>query len=458
MSTLSRAIAKKRVSEETLAVGSCQTKVKLFDGPKAKSRFESGFSHRPYSPPREINLSFFYKEGFACFERFKQIGWEHFLSLNETIYPEMIREFYSNMEFDADSLEASVLIRGRRARLTKELLSELVKCPNVGICPEMVDDVVSASYSREEYIKELIGFESSMCPTGLLNADNRILFHIVDQVIIPRQNKSNDPNNTELFIMWCISKSLKMNLPHIILTHLKHICETSQELAYGMIISVIGKHMRVEIDEYEGENTKFQSKCDIGCLHQMQFRKVGKIWAKKGKENEEIPQTEEVPEPSKGGKRKTIKGTKKSRRASPYVRKSARLTKGKSKSEKIVEISDLKEEASSKSIASGINDEVVPQKSIPLSLSVETESEKVPSQGPTPKPTKASSQPCSDSPRPNISDDQFLHIMFRILFESRRSSHFHESTLIQLEKIHGTLLATNAPPSLRSHPRIEDID
>ncbi|KAF7838846.1 glutamic acid-rich protein-like [Senna tora] len=384
MSTLSRAIAKKRVSEETLAAGSRQTK---------------------------INLSFFYKEGFACFERFKQIGWEHFLSLNETIYPELIREFYSNLEFDANSLEASVLIHGRRARLTKELLSELLKCPNVGICPEMVDDVVSASYSREEYIKELIRFESSMCPTGLLNADNRIFFHIVDQ-----------------------------------------------ELAYGMIISVIAKHMRVEIDEYEGENAKEKS--------------------------EEIPPTEEVPEPSKGGKRKTVKGTKKYRRASLYVRKSARLTKGKGKSEKIVEISDLEEEASSKSISAGIYGEVVPQKYIPLSLSVETESEKIPSQGPTPKPTKASSQPRSDSPGPNIFNDQFLHIMFRILSESRRSSHFHESTLIQLEKIHDNLLATNgaltsilqllmklmteanvapaaptpASPSLRSHPRIENID
>ncbi|KAF7835940.1 cytochrome P450 71D7-like [Senna tora] len=409
MSTLSRALAKKKVPEETLGARARQTKIKVFDGSSAEERFDSDFSHRPYSPPREINLSFFYKEGFSCFERFKQIGWEYFLSLNETIYSEMIREFYSNLVFDHDSLEASVLLRGRRARLTKETLSLLLKCPNTGICPEMVGDVVSASYSREEYIKELIGFESSMCPIGLLNADNRIIFHIVDQ-----------------------------------------------ELAYGMIITIIAKYMRVKVEEYEGENAKFQSKCDIGCLHQMQFQKVGKIWVKKGKKGEEFPQTEE----------------------------SARLTKGKGKPDKVVEISDLEDEASTKSIVAGFSEEVGPQKSIPLSLSFETNSEKAPSPGPSSKPTKASSQPHSDSPRPNISDDPFVHIMSRILSESRRSSHFHESTLVQLEKIHDTLLTTNGaltsilqllmklmseanvapaaptpvPPSLRSHPRIEDID
>ncbi|KAF7811701.1 uncharacterized protein G2W53_032677 [Senna tora] len=314
----------------------------------------------------------------------------------------------------------------------------------------MANDVVSASYSKEDYIKDLVGFESSACPIGLLSADNRILFHIDDQVIIPRQNKSNDSNNTELFIMWCISKGLKVNLSHIILTHIKHICETSQELAYGMVISVIAKHMRVEIDEYEA------------------------------------PQTEEVPEPSKGGKRKTVvvKGLKKSRRVSPYVRKSAQLTKGKGKSEKIVEIFYLEEEASSKSIAAreNISEEVGHQKSIPLSLSVETDSEKTPSQGPSSKPDQAPSQPDPNSPKPSASDDHFAHIMFCLLSESRHSTNFHKSTLHQLEKIHTTLLATNgvltsilhllmklmteanmatasptpAPP-LRSHPQIEDI-
>ncbi|KAF7823667.1 uncharacterized protein G2W53_021811 [Senna tora] len=484
MSTLSRVLTKRIAAGETQGSKARQTKIKIFDGPNAKERFESDFSHRSYSPPREINLSFFYKEGFSCFEKLKQIGLEYFLSLNESIYPEMIREFYSNLVFDRESLEASVLLRGRRTRLTKETLSLLLRCPNTGVCPEMVGDVVSASYSSEDYIKELIGFESSMCPIGLLSADNRILFHIVDQVVIPRQNKSNDPNNTELFLMWCISKSLKINLPHIILTHFKHICETSQELAYGMVITIIAKYMRVEIEEYEGECAKFQSKCDIGCLHQMQFRKVGKIWVKKGKEGEEGPQTDEVPEPSKGGKRKVVKGGKKSRRASPYVRKSARLIKGKGKPEKVVEISDPEDEASSKSIVADISEEVGPQKSIPLSLSFETNSEKAPSPGPSSKPTKATSQPHSDSQKPNVSDDQFALFMHRTLSESRRSSQLHESTLIQLKQIHDTLLATNGaltsilqllmklmseantapaattsvPPSLRSHPRIEDID
>ncbi|KAF7842444.1 Retrovirus-related Pol polyprotein from transposon RE1 [Senna tora] len=346
MSSMSRALVKRKSSEETQLTESRVTRVKLFDGPEAKARFENIFKERNCAPTREINLDFFYKEGFRCFKMFKFNGWEPFLSLKETVYPQLIREFYSNLRFDPGTLESTILIRGRRAMLNKDFLSEVLRIPNHGLCLDLAGDITE-TYFKGEYIKELMGKESSVCHASMLIADSRILFHIIDQVVMPKLNKANDPNNAELFIMWCLSRYLRVNLPHIILSHMKHICQSSHELAYGMVITRIAKFIKADLSQYEGEEASFQSKFDIGLLHQMQFRKIGKHWVKKWKELEITPKIEEVLELPKGSKRKNV-GKGKAKKGSPSVRKSARLTKGKGKpTEKTVVLSDLEEEEAS---------------------------------------------------------------------------------------------------------------
>ncbi|KAF7821760.1 glutamic acid-rich protein-like [Senna tora] len=187
MPSLSRALIKRKSSEETHANESCLMRIKVFDGFDAKFRFESDFKKRNYSPAREINLEFFYKEGFRCFEMFKFNGWEFFLNLKETIYPILIREFFSKLRINQATLESNILIRGRQAILSKGLLSEVLKCPNTGICLDLANDIITESYHKGEFIEELVGRESSVCQVGLLGVDDRILFHIVDKVVMPKE-------------------------------------------------------------------------------------------------------------------------------------------------------------------------------------------------------------------------------------------------------------------------------
>ncbi|KAF7815122.1 zf-CCHC domain-containing protein [Senna tora] len=398
MSSMSRALVKRKNSEETQLTGSRVTRIKLFDGPEAKARFENVFKERNCSPAREINLEFFYKEEFRCFEMFKFNGWEPFLSLKETVYPQLIREFYSNLNFGADTLESTILIRGRRAVLNKDLLSEVLQIPNHGLCPDLAGDIITETYSKGEYIRELIGKESSVYHANLLIADNRILFHIIDQVLMPRLNKANDPNNAELFIMWCLSRYLKVNLPHIILSHMKHICQSSHELAYGMVITRIAKFIKADISQYEGKH-----------------------WVRKWKESEMTPKIEEVHELPKGGKRKNV-GKGNAKKGSPSVRKSARLTKGKGKpTEKTVGLSDLEEEEASSHTEKDtpLSEETVrkaEEHHSPLSVSIETASqEPVPQYEPrSPKPNLA------ELLRANLNE----HTHFRLLQETLRSSTF----------------------------------
>ncbi|KAF7814730.1 uncharacterized protein G2W53_028699 [Senna tora] len=179
----------------------------------------------------------------------------------------------------------------------------------------------------------------------------------------------------------------------------------------------------------------------------MQFRKIGKHWVKKGKELEIVPKVEEVPELPKGSKRKTV-GKGKVKRGSPYVRKSACLTKGKEKStENTVVLSDLEEEEAP------LSEETVPkaqEKYSRLSLSVETTSqEHVPHYEPS-------------SPQPNLAtllkDPMNENTLFRLLQETLHSSTFTHDAQKQITMASIAATAKGLVPPLRLKPQIEDMD
>ncbi|KAF7802703.1 uncharacterized protein G2W53_041814 [Senna tora] len=228
MSSMSHALEKRKSSEETQITESQMTMVELFDGPKAKTRFENNFKECHGAPTREINLEFFYKEGFRCFQMFKFNGCSG-------VY-----------HFDP----------------------------------------------RKES-----GAEQKFSERGTTGSKPWHLY-------------------------------LRVILPHIIVSHMKHICQSSYELAYRMVITRIAKYIKADLNEYEGGGEAiFQSRFDIGLLHHMQFRKIGKHWVKKGKELEIVPKIEEVPELPKGRKRKTVgKGKVKKEETSSHTEKEAPLS------------------------------------------------------------------------------------------------------------------------------------
>ncbi|KAF7815299.1 uncharacterized protein G2W53_029268 [Senna tora] len=166
---------------------------------------------------------------------------------------------------------------------------------------------------------------------------------------------------------------------------MRHICDSSQELAYEMVITLIAKFMKVDLSEFEGKEASFKSKIDIGMLHQMQYRKVGK-------------------------------GKGKGKRVGPYVRKSARLHKEKEKgSEKLVNLEE--EEASSHTEKETLLYEETtprePEKLVPLSLYVETIFQ---------KELPNTDIPTTESPTlPELLKDPMKeHSLFRLLQETLR--------------------------------------
>lgn len=74
--------------------------------------------------------------------------------LNENIYQELIKEFYTNLVFDPTDLKATSLMKGRRVKLSQQYLAKIIGCPNEDIERNFsYKEVPYEGYSREKAIQ-----------------------------------------------------------------------------------------------------------------------------------------------------------------------------------------------------------------------------------------------------------------------------------------------------------------
>lgn len=88
-------------------------------------RYSQDSSHRPCTA-KIVDFDVFNKAGIDSFKKLEQIGWGAFCTLNEYIYPAMIKEFYSNLIFNADELKAISLMKGRKVELSQQFLVDVI--------------------------------------------------------------------------------------------------------------------------------------------------------------------------------------------------------------------------------------------------------------------------------------------------------------------------------------------
>lgn len=139
-----------------------------------------------------------------------------------------------------------------------------------------------------------------------LNVTNRLLLHAVSQTIIPRVGKSNNPTFLEIFYCWRALCSLPLNLPYIILNHMKYVISNKKaELPYGVVLTLIVKRRNVNLSLYVVEEQSIQGSYGSRLLLSMGFHLSKKTWTK-----DEEGDSEQEDACLKTGKHKAASATK----------------------------------------------------------------------------------------------------------------------------------------------------
>lgn len=158
---------------------------KTFINDEARQRYSSDFSHCLYTVARTIDFDFFNKARIDLFKNLEHIGWGPFFSLTKNIYSEMIKEFYSNLVFNADSLRTTSLIKGRKIELSQEFMADVLGCPNEGIERYYSHkEVPNEGYSCDRAIRELMEGKSDSIDVSRLSVSNRVLLSAISQMVI----------------------------------------------------------------------------------------------------------------------------------------------------------------------------------------------------------------------------------------------------------------------------------
>lgn len=84
-----------------------------------------------------------------------------------------------------------------------------------------------------------------------LSVSNHVLLSGTSQVVIPCASKSNIPNFLDIFYYRCIMHGLPLNLPYILLSHMKMaLIKKKVELPYGVVPTIIAKRRNVNMNMY----------------------------------------------------------------------------------------------------------------------------------------------------------------------------------------------------------------
>lgn len=158
--------------------------------------------------------------------------------------------------------------------------------PNIGISSYVFGSHIDyPGYSAETATFELTHSPDTPVTVHNISVHDRLLLHWVNQVLIPKVNKSNNPTALEIFYMWCIYHSFHINLGYTICCHMKSVISRSYyELPYGMLITCVALVNGVDLFELESGKTNPRAHFDKKLLDSMGIRKVKGIWLKKDEE------------------------------------------------------------------------------------------------------------------------------------------------------------------------------
>ena len=203
-------------------------------------------------PGKTPDFENFRKANLDLEPSFQWMGWVPFLSINEPIYPLLVRDFWKSSTVSSDT--PVCMISGNVSNdlivITRDLLAEVIGCPNLGA---LYDNDWSKRVSVEEVNLALYG-ESK--PTDhrskFLLPKVKMMYQILKSSVFPKLTSIGYVSKVEKFALFNLSKGLKTNLIDLLMNHmLKTSSDISSDLSakisypFGMILTRLFKRSSI---------------------------------------------------------------------------------------------------------------------------------------------------------------------------------------------------------------------
>ncbi|KAL2542546.1 Uncharacterized protein Adt_03524 [Abeliophyllum distichum] len=141
---------------------------------------------------------------FHIEDLFVGISWVSILTLNDKVYPSIIKESYKKMTFSPGT-GISCLVRNKRIKITQELIRSILHLEDRGIHLYTPKTILHLEeYNLVEacrHVTEKHFDAHARLSTNQLTLTFRVLHNIISHIIIPRKGHLDEVNHYDVFLL-----------------------------------------------------------------------------------------------------------------------------------------------------------------------------------------------------------------------------------------------------------------
>ncbi|GAV85809.1 hypothetical protein CFOL_v3_29243 [Cephalotus follicularis] len=193
--------------------------------------------------------------------------------INLPYYPDLMKEFYANFGFST-FVTLSTSVNGKPIMMKYVTLASILDIPCDGTKSWSNRNWIEEDiFSKEECVHSLFGEVDKMYSRNL-TLDYRFLHRVVATHILPKSGGFDEVTHMEAYTMFHIITGRRINIPMLILNHMKAIhSHENARLAYGNIVTKILMHFGIELNEEVHHALQRCDKLGKGTLGRMGFKK-----------------------------------------------------------------------------------------------------------------------------------------------------------------------------------------
>ncbi|KAL2513127.1 Uncharacterized protein Adt_18727 [Abeliophyllum distichum] len=151
---------------------------------------------------------------FHIKDLFIGMGWVSILTLDDKVYPSIVKELYKNMSSTPGS-GISCLLRNKRIRITQDLIRSILHLEEGGVRLFTTKIIPhTEEYDLVEACCHVTGkhFEASVrLSTNQLTLPCRVLHNIIAHIIVPRKGHLDEVDHYDVFLLDCILRGHKLD-------------------------------------------------------------------------------------------------------------------------------------------------------------------------------------------------------------------------------------------------------
>ena len=165
------------------------------------------------SIPKVLRFLWLRAEGFeSLFQQLKHQRLKSFLELSGKIYPDLVKVFFTNLEFKNDILLSN--IKGICMEINKKAWKLVVGLKSRGVQVRKGETRVVPEFNNVQYygqcLRNSVG-EIKNFHVGGLKVDQRLLDMIVTRILVPRGRNHSTLNDGYLILMYCIQHNIQVD-------------------------------------------------------------------------------------------------------------------------------------------------------------------------------------------------------------------------------------------------------